>query len=104
MSSKNVTSVPQAIHDLVAPDKIASDTLCEARPFGIYNGKTLNLVYALNTDTLGAVTTSTSRSLSVAVDDTGRVIQTFAPQSGVATRSVHRSFDPAPAQIRSNEA
>ena len=78
---KNVISVPQAIHDLVAPDKIASGTLCEARPFHIYNGKTLNLVYALNRDTLGAVTTSTSRSLSVAVDDTGRVIQTFAPQS-----------------------
>ena len=80
-SCKNLISVPQEVHDLVAPEQIAKAGLCEVRPFGIYNGRTLNLVYALNEERSGRVTTSTSRTLSFSVDKQGLPIRTFTPQS-----------------------
>ncbi|WP_366942638.1 RDD family protein [uncultured Sulfitobacter sp.] len=74
---QNVSSVRQEITDLVAPEVIAAATLCEVRPFMINNGRTLTLVYALNQ----SGNTSTSRSLSLAVDGEGLPVQAIVPQS-----------------------
>lgn len=78
---QNVTSVSQNIADLVAPEVIAGGTLCKVRPFGFYNGRTLNLVYAHNQSKDGGVTWSTSRTLSVALNGDDEVVQVFTPQS-----------------------
>lgn len=77
----NVTSVTRELHDLVAPEVIAEARLCEVRPFGIYNGRTVNLVYARTQSTEGAVPTSTFRTLSVAIDVQDQVMKTYTPQS-----------------------
>ncbi|MEH6829304.1 MAG: RDD family protein [Sulfitobacter sp.] len=88
---KNVTSLPQHLLDLVAPETVARATLCEVRPFGIYNGRDLTMVYALketssrsgDEDSIVSRTrtTSTSRILTVALGADDQVIQVITPQN-----------------------
>jgi hypothetical protein len=80
-SCRNVTSVTQEIVDLVAPELIARATICERRPFGLYNGRTLNLIYALNETKKGVVTKSSHRTLSVSLNSDDEVMQAFGLQS-----------------------
>lgn len=80
-SCRNVASVTQELADLVAPEVIAKATLCEMRPFGIYNGKTIKLVYALNETSSANVTTSTFKTITVPIGGDDQIVRAFVPQS-----------------------
>ena len=76
----NVTSLGQDFHDLVAPDPINSAQLCENRPFGIYNGRQVSMVFALKQTKDGAITKKSYKTATVSIDGDNQITQTIAPQ------------------------
>jgi hypothetical protein len=72
-----VTSITEEAAAVIAPDLPAAALVCQQHVFGIDNGLTLRLLYAV--ETTGAV--QASRNVSFAIDAEGKPVQPLQPQN-----------------------
>lgn len=77
---QNVTQLPQQFHDRLAPKPINSAQLCTHQANGIYNGRTIEMVYDLQAGQTDNTTSRSYKSLTVSVDKDGNIVTAFHPQ------------------------
>ncbi|QUJ75418.1 RDD family protein [Sulfitobacter albidus] len=78
-----VKSISQELADLVAPSPPDAASLCTNRSWGLYNGRTLTIIFDRRISQDGAVTTSSQRSITVALDGSDSPTTILTPQSAL---------------------